>query len=65
MPATAASAIGLRIFREQLMGYQAPVRGPGDDVGERAAAVDEEVPSAAAIHPMRFSPAAYCFQRLT
>ena len=57
--------IGLRILREQLMGYQAPIGGPGDDVGERAATVDEEVPPAAAIHPMRFSPAAYCFQRLT
>ena len=50
--------IGLRILREQLMGDQAPVRRLRDDVGECAATVDEELPSAAAVHPMRFNPAA-------
>ena len=50
--------IGFRILRQQLMREEAPVRRPRHDVGEGAAAIDEELPSAAAVHPMRFNPAA-------
>ena len=42
-----------------------PVRRPRHEVGERAAAVDEELPRAAAAQAMRLSPFAYAFQRLT
>ena len=37
-------AIGLGIFREQLVGDQRAVRASADHVGERAAAVDPEIP---------------------
>ncbi len=37
-------AIGLRIFREQLVGAERAVRPQADHVGERAAAVDPELP---------------------
>ena len=55
--------IGLRVLRQQLVGNQPAVRRARHDVGESAAAIDEELPFGA--HPMRFSPAWYCFQRLT
>jgi hypothetical protein len=38
-------AIALRVFGEQLVGDQLPVRAAGDDVGEGAAAVDPELPA--------------------
>src|SRR5262245_14224788 len=45
--------VSLGIFREQFMSDQAPVRRASDDVGKRAAAIDEKLPSAAGSHPMR------------
>ena len=50
--------VGLRIVRQQLARQQPAVGRPRHEVGERAAAVDEELPLAASCHPMRFSPAA-------
>ena len=58
-PARAAEQIGdagngrvrisLRVLGEQLVGEEAPVRRPRHDVGEGAAAVDEELPLAVAV----------------
>ena len=48
--------IGFRILRQQLACQQAAVGRPRHEVGERAAAVDEELPRAAAAHAMRLSP---------
>ena len=50
--------VGLRVFRQELVGKKAAVRRARDDVGERSAAVDEELPFAAHAQPMRLSPAA-------
>jgi len=36
--------IGLGVFRQELVRHQRAVRASADDVGERAAAVDPEVP---------------------
>jgi hypothetical protein len=37
--------IALGIFGQQLVRQQSAVRPPGDDVGERAAAIDPEFPA--------------------
>jgi len=50
--------IDLGILREELMREQSPVGPPRHDVGERAAAVDAELPGAVCCHPSRISPAA-------
>ncbi len=46
-------AIGFGVFREQLVRGERAVRPPPDHVGERAAAVDPEIPGVAS--PLRFS----------
>ena len=40
-------AVALRVLGQQLAGDEPAVRAPGDDVGERAAAVDPELPALA------------------
>ena len=50
--------ISLGVVREQLVSEKTAVRGARHDIGERAAAIDEELPLAAHAHPMRVSPAA-------
>ena len=50
--------VSLGILGEKLVREEPPVRRPRHDVGERAAAVDAELPGAAYCHPSRISPAA-------
>jgi hypothetical protein len=43
--------IGLRVFREELMGFERAVRTPRDDVGKGAATINPKVPFLGCSHP--------------